>query len=103
MKSIMTNDPYRHNGLSKDRAIDLIIDIFVRVIGFIEKREVSKDTNAARDFRIHTDDLSLFLMEIERHFGIDATQKEWLGIGGTMEDIASLVLKHLSQRGCKSE
>ena len=83
---------------SREKVIETVIDIFVRVIGFIEREEVCPTTNGATDFRIDTDDLTIFLMEVEKHFGINAPQEEWFNIGGTMEEIADLVLRHLSKK-----
>ena len=83
---------------TKKQVTETVIDIFVRTIGFIEKKDVLPTTNGATDFYIDTDDLSLFLMAVEKHFGIKPTQDEWFGIGGTMEEIAGLVLRHLSAK-----
>lgn len=83
---------------SKDQVIETVIDIFVRVIGFIEREEVSRATHPAIDFYIDTDDLSFYLMEVEKYFGIDVSQEEWLNIGGTIEDVADLVLRHLTKK-----
>ena len=82
---------------TKKQATETVIDIFVRTIGFIERKDVFPGTNGATDFHIDTDDLSLFLMAVEKHFGIKPTQDEWFSIGGTMEEIAELVLNHLSK------
>lgn len=82
--------------LQKDQVIETVIDIFVRVIGFIERKDVCRTTNPARDFYIDTDDLTLFITEVEKHFRIRASQTEWFGIDGTIDGVASLVLRHLS-------
>ena len=91
----MEND----NGIlaQKDQVIEAVIDIFVRVIGFIERENVSRFTNPAKDFHIDTDDLSLFIAEVEKHFHISASQSEWFSIDGTIEGVASIVLHHLSK------
>jgi acyl carrier protein len=81
-------------GPAKDQVIETVIDIFVRVIGFIERKDVSSATNPAKDFNIDTDDLSLFIAEIEKHFHISASQSEWFNIDGTIESVAGLVLRH---------
>lgn len=83
---------------TKRQATKTVIDIFVHTIGFIDKKDVLPTTNGATDFYIDTDDLSLFLMAVEKHFGIKPTQNEWSSIGGTMEEIAGLVLRHLSRK-----
>ena len=83
---------------SKEQVIETVIDIFVRVIGFIEREEVFPTTDVGKDFYIDGDDLSFFAEEVEKHFGINAPQEEWFNIGGTMEEIADLVLRHLSKK-----
>jgi len=84
---------------TKDQIVETIIDIFVRVIGFIEREEVSASTHPARDLRIDTDDLSVFASEVVKHFAIKPTPEEWFRDAGTMEEIAALVLRHLSEAG----
>ena len=83
---------------TKRQVIETVIDIFVRTIGFIDKKDVLPTTNGATNFYIDTDDLSLFLMAVEKHFGIKPTQNEWSSIGGTMEEIADVVLRLLSTK-----
>lgn len=83
---------------SKDEIIETVIDIFVRVIGFIDRKEVSRATHPARDFYIYTDDLSLFASEAVKHFGIKPTPGEWFKNAGTIEEVADLVLRHLSKK-----
>ena len=71
----------------KDQMIETVIDIFVRVTGFIERQDVSRATNPAKDFHIDTDDLSLFIAKVEEHFKISAPQSEWFSIDGTIESL----------------
>jgi len=79
------------------KLIETIIDIFVRVVGFIERDKVSKNTNPPKDFYIDTDDLSFYLEEVEKHFNVNIPQSEWFSIDGTIESVADLVLRHLSK------
>lgn len=83
---------------SQDQVIDTVIDIFVRVIGFIERGEVSRTTHIVKDFYIDGDDLSLFLMEVEKHFSIKPAIKEWSNFEPSIEGIADFVLYHLSKK-----
>ena len=85
---------------SKEQVIETVIDIFVRVIGFIEREEVSRTTHPATDFYIDTDDLSLFAMEVEKHFGIKTPlSEEWpANFEPSIEGIADFVLHHLSKK-----
>lgn len=80
---------------SKDQAIETVIDIFVREIGFIDREEVSRTTHVVRDFRIDADDLSWFSAALIKHFGLSVAPKEWLGVEPTIEGIADFVLRRL--------
>ena len=81
---------------SKDQVTETVLDILVRVTGVVERETVSGATNPAMDLRIDTDDLSVFIAEVEKRFHIDASQDEWLALDGTIESVSSLVLRHLS-------
>lgn len=62
-----------NNGLglpTRERVIETVIDIFVREIGFIERKEVSSTTHIVKDFYIDSDDLSFFAEAVEKHFDI---------------------------------
>ncbi|WP_394754191.1 acyl carrier protein [Crenothrix sp.] len=83
---------------SKDEIIETVIDIFVREIGFIEREEVSRATHIVKDFYIYTDDLSLFLLAVEKHFGIKPATEEWSSFEPTIERIADFVLQHLLKK-----
>ncbi|BBA34426.1 putative uncharacterized protein [Methylocaldum marinum] len=87
---------------SKDQAIETIIDIFVREIGFIERSEVSRSTHIVKDFYIDTDDISWFAEAVEKHFGLNTPPGEWpKGFAPTIEGIADYVLYHLSKNKVK--
>ena len=95
MKNAMENNA---GGIpSKDQVIETVIDIFVRVIGFIEREEVSRTTHTVKDFYIDGDDLSFFAEAVVKHFSINPTPEEWFTDAGTIEEIADLVLRHLSK------
>jgi len=81
---------------SKEQIIETVIDVFVRVIGFIEREEVSRSTNIDEDFYIDGDDLSIFAMEVEKHFGLKTPPcEDWPpGFEPTIEGIADFVLHH---------
>lgn len=82
----------------RDQLIQEVIDTFVRVVGFVAREEVSSATHPIRDLRVDTDDLSLFIAEIERHFDIDVPQSEWDKLDGTIGSVADLVLRHQSSQ-----
>lgn len=84
---------------TKEQVIETVIDIFVRVIGFIEREEVFRTTNIDEDFYIDGDDLSIFAMEVEKHFGFKTPPcEDWPpGFKPTIEGIAHYVLQQLSK------
>lgn len=86
---------------TKEQVIETVIDIFVREIGFIERKEVSRATHIVKDFYIDSDDLSFFAEAVEKHFGIKKPpSEEWPnGFTPTIEGIADFVLHHLSKKG----
>ncbi len=55
---------------SREEVIETVIDIFAREIGFIERNEVSKNTNFQKDFKIHDEDISILLTMVVKHFTI---------------------------------
>ena len=85
---------------TQDQVIETVIDIFVRVIGFIEREEITRATNIDEDFYIDGDDLSLFAMEVEKHFGFKTPPcEDWPpGFKPTIEGIADYVLWRLSKK-----
>ena len=85
-----------NTALSRQEIIDEIIKIYIEVIGFFddsEKQRLSESTNMAEDFNIDSDDLSLSIAEIYRHFSVSPTQSE-LDRTKTIGDMADLVIKH---------
>jgi hypothetical protein len=79
---------------SKEEIIEKVIDIFIDTIGFIERYEVSKDTNVLEDFKIYHDDISLFLVRVFRHFGMPTILRP--DCAPTIEGISNLVFDYLS-------
>ncbi len=82
----------------RDEVIKTVIDIFIGTVSFVDKKDVSPTTQPAKDLHIDTDDLTVFAMEVIKHFGIKPTLAEWHRDAGTMEAIADLVLRHLYKR-----
>jgi acyl carrier protein len=82
---------------TKEQVIHTVIDIFVRVIGFIEREKVSGSTNIDEDFYIDGDDLSIFAMEVEKYFGFKTPPcEDWPpGFDPTIEGIADYVLQQI--------
>ncbi|WP_157636208.1 hypothetical protein [Burkholderia ubonensis] len=79
---------------SKEEIIETVIDIFVKEIAFIERSEVSKNTNIIEDFKIYHDDISLFLIRVFQHFEMPIINNP--DCPPTIEGISDFVLDHLS-------
>lgn len=79
--------------LNKKEVLDKVIDIFVKVIGFIPKEQVYPDSNLTKDFKIYTDDLSLFIKYVDEYFCLNSTPEEWTNIA-TLDQIANFVISH---------
>ena len=79
---------------SKEEIIETVIDIFIREIAFIDRGEVSKNTNILDDFKIYHDDISLFLLAVFRHFNMPVINNP--DCPPTIEGISNLVFDYLS-------
>ena len=82
---------------TKDQTLETITDILVDVVGWIERSEILSNKEFVRDMHIAGDDLTVFAMEVVKHFKITPTLEEWSQTG-TIEEVANLVLKHLAQK-----
>jgi hypothetical protein len=78
---------------TKEEIIEDVIEIFIDTILFIEPHEVSKDTNIVKDFKIDTDDLSIFLRSALDYFHIPG---EKIVYPNTIEGISDYIFDYLS-------
>lgn len=85
---------------SKKEIIEVVIDILVREIGFIERDEVSKDTNLLRDFKIDHDDITMFLTMVFKHFNIPVYIEDDFPL--TIEGISDFIFDYIAS-GRKDE
>ncbi len=83
--------------LTKDQVVEAIKNILIDVVGWVEASEVLPNKELVRDMHIAGDDLTVFAMEVVKHFEIKPTFEEW-NQTGTVDEIANLVLKHLAQK-----
>ncbi|WP_157381732.1 hypothetical protein [Burkholderia ubonensis] len=79
---------------SKEEAIETVINIFIKEIAFIERSEVSKNTNILEDFKIYHDDISLFLTRVFQYFEMPIINNP--DCPPTIEGISDFVLDYLS-------
>lgn len=72
-----------------------VIQLFVDIIGFIDRSEVSEQTDFIHDFDIIDDDLTCFVMQIKWQFKLQATQEDWDHIT-TIKQIVDLIVQRRS-------
>jgi len=69
-----------------------VIELFVDIIGFIDRSQVTEQTDFIHDFNIIDDDLTCFVMQIKWQFNLHATQKDWDHIT-TIKQIVDLIIE----------
>jgi acyl carrier protein len=79
------------NTPNKEQVTDTVIQIFIETVGFIQRNEVSEHSDFVHDFKIIDDDLTAFIMEVDKHFALNSTQKDWDNIT-KIDQIVDLVL-----------
>jgi len=74
-----------------------VIQLFVDIIGFIDRSHVTEHTDFIHDFTIIDDDLTCFAMQIKWQFNLQATQEDWDHIT-TIKQIVELIAQRSSLR-----
>lgn len=86
--------------ISREVVIKHIISAFIDGVGFLndeEKYSVNEQTDIIKDFSVDSDDASFIIMELEKHFKINACQEEW-GKVSRIYEIADLIINHLNKK-----
>jgi acyl carrier protein len=68
-----------------------VIELFVSVIGFIPRNNVTPTTNFIRDFDIIDDDLTCFMMQVKWQYKLKPTPEDWARIE-TIDEMVDLIL-----------
>lgn len=76
--------------LSRAEISEKVIQLFVDIIGFIDRSQVTEQTDFIHDFKIIDDDLTCFIMQIKWQFNLQATQEDWDHIR-TIKQIVDLI------------
>lgn len=79
------------NDHNKPQLTQAIIDLFVSIIGFIPRSEVTAQTNFIHDFEIIDDDLTCFMMQVKWQYQLQVAQADWECIE-TIEEVVNLVI-----------
>ncbi|QHD09205.1 acyl carrier protein [Pseudomonas sp. R76] len=72
-----------------------VIQLFVDIIGFIDRSQVTEQTDFIHDFTIIDEDLTCFVMQIKWQFNLQATQEDWDHIT-TIKQIVDLIVRQLT-------
>ena len=78
--------------LTRAEISEKVIQQFVDIIGFIDRSEVTEETDFIHDFKIIDDDLTCFVMQIKWQFNLQATQADWDHIT-TIQQIVDLIVQ----------
>jgi acyl carrier protein len=79
-------------GLNRAEISEKVIQLFVDTIGFIDRSQVTEQTDFIHDFKIIDDDLTCFIMQIKWQFNLRATQEDWDCIT-TIKQIVDLIVQ----------
>lgn len=78
--------------LTRAEISEKVMQLFVDIIGFIDRSQVTEQTDFIRDFQIIDDDLTCFVMQIKWQFNLQATQADWDHIT-TIKQIVDLIIQ----------
>jgi acyl carrier protein len=68
-----------------------VIELFVSIIGFIPRNNITPTTNFVRDFHIIDDDLTCFMMQVKWRYNLKPTPEDWARIE-TIDEVIDLIL-----------
>ncbi|MBT2371175.1 acyl carrier protein [Pseudomonas fluorescens] len=80
------------SNLARAEVSDKVIQLFIDIIGFIDRSQVTEQTDFIHDFKIIDDDLTCFVMQIKWQFNLRATQEDWNSIT-TIKQIIDLIVQ----------
>ena len=86
--------------ITREAVIKEIISVFIKEIGFFsedEKETINENTHIVKDFKIDGDDISFFIMELEKHFSVKPTLEEW-GQVARLHEIADVIIKKMNEK-----
>lgn len=84
------------SNLTRAEISEKVIRLFVDIIGFIDRNQVTEQTDFIHDFKIIDEDLTCFVMQIKWQFKLQATQDDWDHIT-TIQQVVDLIVQ--SRRG----
>ena len=80
------------SNLTRAEISEKVLQLFVDIIGFIDRSQVMEQTDFIHDFKIIDEDLTCFVMQIKWQFHLQATQEDWNHIT-TIQQIVDLIVQ----------
>lgn len=80
------------SNLARFEISEKVIQLFVDIVGFIDRSQVTEQTDFIHDFEIIDDDLTCFVMQVKWQFNLRVTQEDWSGIT-TIKQIVDLIVR----------
>ena len=80
------------SNLARLEISEKVIQLFVDIVGFIDRSQVTEQTDFIHDFEIIDDDLTCFVMQVKWQFNLRVTQEDWSGIT-TIKQIVDLIVR----------
>ncbi|WP_026145175.1 acyl carrier protein [Pseudomonas asplenii] len=77
---------------NRDEVTEQVIQLFVDIIGCVERHEVTEQTDFVHDFKIIDDDLSCFVMQVQWQFRLHASQEDW-DVITTIRQVVDLIMR----------
>ena len=77
--------------ITRAEITEKVIQLFVDIIGFIDRSQVTEQTDFIHDFKIIDDDLTCFVMQVKWQFNLQATQEDWDHVT-TIKQIVDLIV-----------
>ena len=74
-----------------------VIQLFIDIIGFIDRSQVTEQTDFIHDFKIIDEDLTCFVMQIKWQFNLQATQEDWDHITTIEQGVDLIVQRSILQ------
>ena len=85
------------NDQTRDEVLSIVVDLYVDGIGCISKDQVHENTHLVYDFKADSDDVSFFVVEVEKYFDMRLTQAEW-SVVATIGQVVDLVMRYRGVR-----
>ncbi|MGU3308445.1 acyl carrier protein [Pseudomonas sp. M5A4_2d] len=83
--------------LTRAEISEKVIQLFLDIIGFIDRSQVTENTDFIHDFKIIDDDLTCFVMQVKWQFNLQTTQEDWDHITSIKQIVDLIVQRSILQ------